>query len=267
MTDATPAANEKSAPPAGFAASAISSASAWIGKARASIGAGIPVSRAALMAAGLGFVAGAGLLTGTIAAMGVGDLFASPTPQAAPWTATVEETRALKQTIRKLDARIAELKAGIAASNRHASSQRSQIDERSRQSAHAQTEMQTRLAKIGDAVERLEKRVTAAVAGETTGSVAPRYAAAAAAMQPPPAEATAPPKPEIAAGWTIRHASHGRALVFSGGRVFEAAPGLHLPGLGRVEAVARRNGRWAVITEGGIIMARWRPQSAYGFAD
>jgi hypothetical protein len=42
--------------------------------------------------------------------------------------------------------------------------------------------------------------------------------------------------------------------------VFEAAPGLHLPGLGRVEAVTRENGRWVVITEKGIITAMRRPR-------
>jgi hypothetical protein len=52
----------------------------------------------------------------------------------------------------------------------------------------------------------------------------------------------------------------GRALVSSPRGVFEAAPGLHLPGLGRVEAVTRENGRWVVITEKGIITAMRRPR-------
>jgi hypothetical protein len=232
-----------------------------MGKVRTSIATAIPANRPALLAAGLGFAVGAGLLAAALGAIGVGHLVAAPTP--TPWTAAAEETRILKQAVARLDVQVAGLKASVDAASRHANTQRTQGTEREQRSARAQAEMQARLVKIGDAVERLEKRVAAAVATDATGSVAPRYAAAAAGAQPPPATAAETPvRPPVAAGWVIRNVMRGRALVANRRGVFEAAPGLFLPDLGRVEAVTRQNGRWVVVTENGIITAMRRPRAA-----
>jgi hypothetical protein len=221
-------------------------------QAAASLGKG----RYALLAGGLGFAAGVGLLAGGIGIMGAGHLFASPTKAPAPWAGIANETRALKQSLSKLEAQVASLKTSIEASNRQASTQRSQVTARYEQSAKTQNETQTQLGKISDAVERLEKRVAAIVASEATGSIAPKHVAA-----PPPHAIQPPPeKPAVAQDWSIRSVFRGRALVSSPRGVFEAAPGLHLPGLGRVEAVTRENGRWVVITEKGIITAMRRPR-------
>lgn len=275
MADATEAQGEHVPTPAEAPAEAATAtestaappraAAAWIGKVRTTITAAIPANRSALVATGIGFVAGAGLLLATLGVMGVGHLFAAPTAEAAPWTAAAEETRILKQTVAELGAQVAGLKASIETSNRHASTQRAQIADRYQRNIRAQAEMQTRLAKIGDTVERLEKRVAAAVAADATGTVAPRYAAAAAEAQPPAAQAKTPPKPPIAAGWSIREVFRGRAVVASRRGVFEAAPGLHLPDLGRVEAVTREKGRWVVIAEKGIITTMRRPRAVYGY--
>ncbi|MPZ57087.1 MAG: hypothetical protein GEU91_11440 [Rhizobiales bacterium] len=239
-----------------------------MGKLRAGLASAIPAKRSALLGAGIGFATGTGLLIGTIGFMGAGHLFAASTPAPAPWSAV--EAGALKQSVTKLEAQIMGLKASVEASKRLASTQRAQITDRYERGARTQVEMQTRLAKIGDAVERLEKRLAAAVTADTTGTVAPRYAAAAAAgaatagTEPPAAEAKTPPMPAVAAGWVIRDVFRGRALVANRRGVFEAAPGLRLPDLGRVEAVTRQNGRWVVVTERGIITAMRRPSSAYG---
>jgi hypothetical protein len=235
--------------PADAVAPAAAQAAASVGK-----------SRYALFAGGLGFAAGVGLIAGGIGIMGAGHLFASPTKAPAPWAGIANETRALKQSLSKLEAQVASLKTSIETSNRQASTQRSQITARYEQSAKTQNETQTQLGRISDAVERLEKRVAAIVASEATGAVAPKYAAAAAAPQPAPAEPLPPEKPAVAQDWSIRSVLRGRALVSGPRGVFEAAPGLHLPGLGRVEAVTRENGRWVVITEKGIITAMRRPR-------
>jgi hypothetical protein len=256
----TPA--ESTAAAATAAAQAPRFAAAWMGKVRTSIATAIPANRPALLAAGLGFAVGAGLLAAALGAIGVGHLVAAPTPAPAPWSAAAEETRILKQTVTRLDAQVAGLKASVDAASRHANTQRTQGTEREQRSARAQAEMQARLVKIGDAVERLEKRVAAAVATDATGSVAPRYAAAAAGAQPPATAAETPAKPPVAVGWVIRNVMRGRALVANRRGVFEAAPGLFLPDLGRVEAVTRQNGRWVVVTENGIITAMRRPRAA-----
>jgi hypothetical protein len=227
----------------------------------------VPAGRAALAAGALGFAAGIGLLGSTLAVLGVGPLLVAPKSERgpAPWSTAAEETRALKQSIARLESQVTKLKASIDASGRQASTQRNQIAERHQRNTQTQVDMQARLVKIDDAIERLEKRVTAAVTADITGSVAPKYAAAAAAISPQPAaaEAKEPPEPPVVSGWVIRDVFRGRALVAGRRGVFEAAPGVHLPELGRVEAVTRRDGRWVVITEKGIITAFRRPGSAY----
>jgi hypothetical protein len=231
---------------------------------------GFMPGRAALVAGGIGFAAGLVLLGGAVAVLGIGRPVAAPTVAPA-WIAAAEDTRVLKQTVHKLEQQVSGLKASVDASNKHASSQRAQIASRYEQGAKSQGEMQTRLAKIGDAVDRLEKRVAAAAAVETTGSIAPRNVAPATtvAAATPPAAAVAEPKPPaepaIVGGWAIRDVFRGRALVSNRRGVFEAAPGLFLPELGRVEAVTRRNGRWVVVTEKGIITTMHRPRAADGY--
>jgi TolA-binding protein len=241
------------------AAADASSAAPDRAKDKASIGS-IGASRYALLIGGLGFAAGIGLLAGSVGIMGAGHIFASPSTAPAPWASVAGETRALKQNVTRLEAQVAALKSSIEKSGRQATTQRSQITARHEQNAKTQTEMQARLGKIGDAIERLEKRVTAAVAAEATGSVAPKYAATAAATPPKAVEPPPPAKPPVAQGWIISRVMRGRALVVNRHGMYEAAPGTHLPGLGRVEAITRENGRWAVITEKGIITTLWRPR-------
>ena len=109
--------------------------------------------RSTLLAAGIGFAAGAGLLLGTLGALGVGDLFASPRPAHTLSTQAKEETLALKHTVSKLEAQVADLKASVDASRRLAEKQRARTAEREKRNARAQSDMQTRLAKIEDKSE------------------------------------------------------------------------------------------------------------------
>jgi hypothetical protein len=268
--EAATIADAKDAAPAQAEAAKATPAS-WFAKGRTTLRAALPENRAAVLAAGFGFAAGAGLLLGAVALMGIGDLRAAQTPAPttpatpAPWASAVQETRALKQTIGKLESQVADLKAGVHAANKRSDAQRAQSAERAQNSARTQAEMQARLAKIGDAVERLERRVVAAASAEVTGSVAPPYAAAAAGAAQPHAEEKTPPKPPIASDWVIRDVFQGRALVANRRGVFEAAPGLRLPGLGRVESVTREKGRWVVTAEKGIITTMRRPRTVYGY--
>jgi hypothetical protein len=250
----TPAVIEVAAQPAAARAAFLN---AWLATFRASAATTMSAARPALLAGGIGFAAGAGLLLATIGIMGIGNLGAAPTPAPAPWATAAEETRAVKQTVVRLEAQVAEIKASIDAATRNANTQRAQIADRDQRNTRTQGEMQSRLVKIGESLERLEKRVVTTAATENAGAPASTQAATAAA--PPHAEArAAPPKLAVVEGWTIRDVFRGRALVVSRRGVYEAAPGLHLPELGRVEAVTRENGRWVVITEKGIITVHRR---------
>jgi len=90
---------------------------------------------------------------------------------------------------------------------------------------------------------------------DVTGSI-PQQAAAA----PAPAPA-APPKPEVARlptveGWVLRDVANGSALIESRRGMYEVYAGDPVPGLGRVDAIRKQDGRWVVVTSKGLIVAR-----------
>lgn len=57
-------------------------------------------------------------------------------------------------------------------------------------------------------------------------------------------------------GWVVRRAANGVALI-QGGRhgAFEVQQGDVVPGVGRIEAIRRQDGRWIVVTSNGIIQS------------
>ena len=80
---------------------------------------------------------------------------------------------------------------------------------------------------------------------------------AAAAIQ---ASATAP-KVEVGRlptveGWILRDVANGGALIEGRQGVYEVYAGDPVPGLGRVDAIRRQDGRWVVVTTKGLIVAR-----------
>ena len=89
---------------------------------------------------------------------------------------------------------------------------------------------------------------------DVTGTVS----APAAAAVPPPA---APAAPEVARlptveGWVLRDAGKGSALIESRRGLFEVFAGDNIPGVGRVDAIRKQDGRWVVVTSKGLIVAR-----------
>jgi hypothetical protein len=68
-------------------------------------------------------------------------------------------------------------------------------------------------------------------------------------------------KPPALEGWRLRDFYAGRAVVESrNGTLFEVGPGSSLPGLGKVEAIKRDNGRVVVVTASGTIEAALEPR-------
>jgi hypothetical protein len=93
---------------------------------------------------------------------------------------------------------------------------------------------------------------------ETTASIQPP----AAALKPKPKLDTKPePKPEVARlptldGWVLRDITNDGAVIEGRQGLFEVLAGDAMPGLGRVEAIRRQDGRWVVVTTKGLIVAR-----------
>ncbi|MBV8838717.1 MAG: hypothetical protein JO000_19455 [Alphaproteobacteria bacterium] len=54
-------------------------------------------------------------------------------------------------------------------------------------------------------------------------------------------------------GFVLRRVYDGAALIESRDGMIEVEPGIVAPGLGRIEAIKREDGRWVVVTARGIV--------------
>jgi len=54
----------------------------------------------------------------------------------------------------------------------------------------------------------------------------------------------------------LRDVSNGVALIESRRGMYEVYAGDPVPGLGRVDAIRKQDGRWVVVTSKGLIVAR-----------
>jgi hypothetical protein len=165
---------------------------------------------------------------------------------------------ALEAAVARIDADILALKASAEHSSQVGVAQSNKISDRLDRVEKAQAEPLAKLAKLGEAVDKLRAAALApapvaaapAAAKEVTGSVSP-----------PAATPVAAPKVEVARlptveGWVLRDIANGSALIEGRRGMFEVYAGDPVPGLGRVEAIRRQDGRWVVVTTKGLIVAR-----------
>jgi hypothetical protein len=213
------------------------------------------------MAAMVALATVAGALGGALATAGVGRL-AAVDAALAPTKDTALET-----SVARLDAEIAELKAGLEHNSRTTTGQLNKASDRLDRVEKAQAEPAAKLAKLSEAVDKLRAAqaapATTTVAStstkekEATGSISQQAAAVAAAPAPVPAA----PKTEVARlptveGWVLRDVARGGALIENRRGMYEVYAGDPVPGLGRVDAIRKQDGRWVVVTSKGLIVAR-----------
>jgi hypothetical protein len=206
--------------------------------------------RLSALAAVVALAALAGALGGALATAGV-EHFAD---------AASTGNGALETTVARLDADMLALKASVEHTSKMSVSQFNKTNDRLDKVEKAQLEPAAKLAKLTETVDKLHAAqaapaapapVAAAAAREVTGSVAPPATTAAAA--PPKVEVGRLP---IVENWVLRDVGHGGALIEGRQGIFEVYPGDPVPGLGRVDAVRRQDGRWVVVTTKGLIAAR-----------
>jgi hypothetical protein len=192
------------------------------------------------LAASLIFAAALGVLAGTA---GTAALLPDGKPATAPVVAVAtDDKRALEERVARLSAELAAIKSGIETSNKATTGQLGRIGERLDRAEKAQAEPAAKLAKIMDTLDRLERRTVAATLPppEVTGSVS--------------TVAKLEAKPLAVDGWRLRDFHAGRALLESRtGTLYEVGPGSNIPGLGRIEAIKRVDGRIVVSTAKGVI--------------
>jgi hypothetical protein len=212
--------------------------------------------RIGAMAAVVALATVAGALGGALATAGVGKLMADDSTSASA------KDSALEATVARIDADIVALKASLEHTAKAGLTQFNKTSDRLDKVEKAQVEPAAKLAKLSEAVDKLRTAQASAASAQAqarevnvTGSV-PQQVAAAAAPAP-----VAPPKPEVARmptveGWVLRDVANGSALIEGRRGMYEVFAGDPVPGLGRVDAIRRQDGRWVVVTSKGLIVAR-----------
>ena len=220
--------------------------------------------RIGAMAAVVALATVAGALGGALATAGVGKLMAGDSASASA------KDSALEASVARIDADIVALKASLEHTAKTGATQFNKTSDRLDKVEKAQVEPAAKLAKLSDTVAKLSEatdKLRAAQASaasaqaqakdvNVTGSVPQQVAAAAAAAAP-----AAPPKPEVprmptVEGWVLRDVANGSALIEGRRGMYEVFAGDPIPGLGRVDAIRKQDGRWVVVTSKGLIVAR-----------
>ena len=188
--------------------------------------------RLPMVAASLAAAAALGSFVGSLTASGVSQFW----PRVAPSSSSVAASDAQASNVEL--AALSALKTYVEGASRNANNQFTTLADRLDRIERMQAEPNVKLARIAEAVDRLEKQRKSA-ASEITGTVP---------------NTSAPVKAKILPNW-ILHGVRGRhALVEnSHGDLFEITDDSTLPGLGRVEGVKRQDGQWVVVTARGLI--------------
>jgi hypothetical protein len=216
------------------------------------------------MAAMLALATIAGAIGGAVATTGF-------THVADAAATTPANNGAVEASIARIDSDILALKAGLEHTSKTAVGQFNKTSDRLDKIEKAQAEPNAKLAKLSEAVDKLRAAPAAApaqaAAAPAAKEAAPKEAAArevtGSVTQPAavPAQAAPPPKSEVGRlptveGWTLADVGYGGAVIESRRGTFEIYAGDYIPGLGRIDAIRKQDGRWVVVTSKGLIVAR-----------
>jgi hypothetical protein len=213
-------------------------------------------TRFALLAASVAIAASFGAIGGSLGAAKFGPMIASTPEPVAPVAKeqVAEEVRALKESVAQLRATTKSLSdnfATLKSTVTTASTQNGKIAETLDRIEKAQTEQRKVALSAPATVPAHVVSTTQAApqaAPEVTGSIAPKQAAPMVLGSPP-----ATLKPPTVQGFVLRRVYDGAALIEGRDGMIEVEPGIVAPGLGRIEAIKREDGRWVVVTARGIV--------------
>ena len=190
-------------------------------------------SRYAVLAASIAIAAALGSVVGALA----GAALMRPEP-----ATSIERTvtaDALNTTLTQLSADLSSLKAALDADSKTTNTQLSKITERVERAEKSQAEAAQKTARLLE-TPKSPAQVPAQIPADVTGSIVEKQQV----------------RPPIVEGWVIRDIFDGRAMVESRSHgIYEVGPGAPLPGVGKVEAVRRQDGRWVVVTPKGLIVS------------
>src|SRR5215470_15329654 len=196
------------------------------------------VSRYSVLAASLALAAALGAMVGALIAYGLARPAALPAIAAG--RTALEDIQVLKENVVQARVELAALKLSIDSANHNTGAQLTRISERIDRVEHSQAEPAAKLTKAVDAIERLSRGE--ASSKDVTGSLASA------------ANGVNQSKPAAVEGWVVRDVYRGTALIEGRMGVIEVDQGDVVPGLGRVDAIRKQDGRWVVVTPKGLIM-------------
>jgi hypothetical protein len=212
--------------------------------------------RLSALAAVVALAAVAGALGGALATAGVMHF--------AGGASAPSNNLVLEASVARIDADILALKASVEQTSKVGIVRDNKASDRLDKIEKAQAEPAAKLARLSEAVDRLKAAQAApvpvaaapAAAKDVTGSISPPATAAVASPVPLPM-----PKPEVARlptieGWVLREVAHGGALIEGRQGIYEVYAGDPVPGLGRIDAIRKQDGRWVVVTSKGLVVAR-----------
>lgn len=203
------------------------------------------IKRIAALAAAVALSAALGALAGSMLTNGFGGSMAAR---------AANDEASTQLVLARMEQEMTALRSAVETAARDARIKTTRIAERLDHTERAQAEPLAKLAKIGEAVERLERRgaqatvatKTAALPGDVTGSIAAPLPIAAPGTKPA----------NIISGWTLKEVYNGVALIKGRAGLVEVWPGDNLPKIGRVLSIRKQDGRWVVVTTRGVIVDR-----------
>jgi hypothetical protein len=180
----------------------------------------------------------------------------------------------IEASLSRIDADIQALKTGLDHTSKLGMSQFNKTSERLDKLERAQAEPTAKIAKLSETIDRLRAApatvpaaavpAASSASKETTGSIAPAQQAAGAlagSKTEAKIDIKADAKSEVGRlptleDWALRDVGYGGALIDGRRGTYEVYAGDMVPGLGRVDAIRRQDGRWVVVTSRGLIVAR-----------
>ena len=177
---------------------------------------------------------------------GVAYLFLRPLAVTATSDAELRNIREsvgqLRRTVAALSNDLAANRTALDAANKTVSDRFGRLGQYLERVERDQSVSATKIERMAEEKVQVVRAAPAASAPEITGSI-----------QRQPRQATA--KREIIAGWRVRRAFEGVAILEGQPGVIEVVLGQDVPNLGRIEEIKYENSRWQVLTSKGLILS------------
>ena len=153
-----------------------------------------------------------------------------------------ESVAQMRRTIAALSNELAANRAALDATNKAVSDRFGRIVQSLDRVDRDQTVSATKIERLAEEKAQVVRTASTASSPEITGAVQ---------RQPRPSSV----RREVIAGWRVRRAFEGVAILEGQPGVIEVVLGQDVPNLGRIEEIKYENSRWQVLTSKGVILS------------